>query len=120
MWWIGVLIVAPLWGMVSTQLFLQAWLAFINGIICIVGFFAGRVGRKATALGIGVGLGMAIFFSLLLREVSGYCLTFYTLDIAPARIRFIGFSLHSQLYICSPKFQAVLRNHGESRWLQAL
>ena len=65
--WIGLLIVAPLWGMISTQLFLQAWLAFINGIISIVGFFAGRVDRKTTALGIGVGLGSAFLFYLLLR-----------------------------------------------------
>jgi hypothetical protein len=65
--WIGVIIVAPLWGMVSTQLFLQAWLAFINGIISIIGFLAGRVHRKISALGIGAGLGSAILFSLLLH-----------------------------------------------------
>ena len=65
--WIGIFIVSPLWGMISAQLLLQAWLAFTNGIISIVGFFAGRVNRKTTALGIGVGIGSVILFALLLR-----------------------------------------------------
>lgn len=65
--WIGVLIVAPMWGMVSTQLFLQSWLFLINGFINIIGFIAGRVQRKITALGIAMGLGSALLFSILLR-----------------------------------------------------
>lgn len=67
MWWRGVLFVAPLWSMISAQLFLQAWLAFANAIISGIGFATGRVERKKTALGIGVGLLSRLLFSLLLR-----------------------------------------------------
>jgi len=67
MWWISVLIVSPIWGIVSTKLFLQAWLGCINGIISIIGFLAGRVDRTITLIGIGTGFGLAILFSLLLR-----------------------------------------------------
>jgi hypothetical protein len=60
MWWIGILIVSPMWGMTSTQLFLQGWLAFLSAIIGTVGFVAGRVHRKTTALMMGTGIGMSI------------------------------------------------------------
>jgi len=63
MWWIGVIVIAPLWGMLSTQLFFQAWLSFINGIINIIGFFVGRVERKTTALGFVVCIGSFALFN---------------------------------------------------------
>ncbi len=63
MLWIGTLVIAPLWGILSTQLLLQAWLSFINGIINIIAFFAGRVDRKSTALGFGVCIGSCALFN---------------------------------------------------------
>lgn len=72
MHWVGVIIVAPMWGIISTQLFLQIWLALINAIINFVGFIAGRVDRKKTGLGFAMGIGSGIIFSLLLH--SGYWL----------------------------------------------
>ena len=63
---IGIIIVAPLWGMISTQLFLQSWLAFIGIIINIIGIFRGKVLRKTTFLGLGVALVQVILFSGLL------------------------------------------------------
>jgi len=72
MHWIGIIIVAPIWGMVSTQLFLQIWLALINAVISLAGLIAGRVNRKKTGIGFAMGIGSSIIFSLLLH--SGYWL----------------------------------------------
>lgn len=68
--WLGVLIVSPLWGAVSTQLFLQAWLAAINLVITFIGFLVGRVKRSNTALGMGVALVHGLIFSGLLHAGS--------------------------------------------------
>ena len=66
MWWISILIVSPIWGMVSAQLFLQAGLGIITTIAGIIGFITGRVERKLTALMIGGGLALFILWSILL------------------------------------------------------
>lgn len=70
--WIGLLIVSPLWGMISAQLFLQAWLALSQLIIAAAGFVRGRVPRSETAMGMGVYLLQTFLWSLLLS--GGYWL----------------------------------------------
>jgi hypothetical protein len=65
--WIGLLVVAPVWGMLSTLLFLQAWLAVVNFCISLLGFARGRVPRVQGLLGMGAGLFGVLVFSLLLR-----------------------------------------------------
>lgn len=72
MQWIGLLIVSPLWGAISAQLLLQAWLAVCQMIISAVGFVRGRVPRSDTAMGMGVSLVQAVLWSLLLS--GGYWL----------------------------------------------
>ena len=76
---LGVLVVAPLWGAISAQLFLQAWLALSNLIIHLIGFVKGEVERKVNLLGAGASLmQMALFSALLyggqylLTEVFGF------------------------------------------------
>ena len=64
--WIGILLVSPLWGGTSTQLFIQAWLFTANVFISLAGFVKGAVSRKTTALMMGVALAGAILHSLLL------------------------------------------------------
>lgn len=64
--WIGVLLVSPLWGTVSTQLFLKALLAVANFFINLLGFVKGAVPRVTTAAAMGVTLVRAIKFFLLL------------------------------------------------------
>jgi hypothetical protein len=75
--WIGILIVSPFWGMISTQLFLQSWLSFINSIFCIIGLIRGKTSRKDTLLGLAASIIGIIIMSGLLR------LGFYILDILP-------------------------------------
>lgn len=71
---IGVVIVSPAWGILSTQLFLQSWLAFINAIIISIGIIRGKVSRKNNLLGLGVAtLQMILFFVLLI--LGDYLLT---------------------------------------------
>ncbi|MHB8413290.1 MAG: hypothetical protein ACYDDI_15280 [Candidatus Acidiferrales bacterium] len=64
--WLGILLISPVWGAVSTQLFLQGWLAFIGVFIGLIGFVKGSVPRKDTALLMGVAAFQVVLFSLLL------------------------------------------------------
>lgn len=64
--WLGILLVAPFWGMISTQLFLQFWLSFANLIITAVGFVKGAAPRKDNALGMGIHIASVILFGCLL------------------------------------------------------
>lgn len=75
--WIGILIISPLWGIISTQLFVQAWLAVASLVIYFLGFVRGSVSRKDTLLMMGVALLSMILFSLLLGA------GFWVLDLLP-------------------------------------
>ena len=65
--WLGILLISPLWGALSTQLFIQAWMGVANFFIGFVGFVKGAVPRKDAALAMGVALFSVVLFSLLLR-----------------------------------------------------
>ena len=67
MLWLGILVVSPIWGIVSTTLFLQIWLALANAVIELIGFVKGTVSRKSTSLALGVSVAAAVVFSLLLQ-----------------------------------------------------
>ncbi|MGH8542110.1 MAG: hypothetical protein ACREX3_00345 [Gammaproteobacteria bacterium] len=67
MFWIGVLIISPLWGLVSTQLFLQACLSFASLVLSAVGLVRGRVPRRDTLMQIGVNVFSILLWSGLLR-----------------------------------------------------
>jgi len=64
---LGVIVVSPLWGIISTTLFLQSWLAFIGIIIWIIGIIRGKVERKTAFLGLGMAVGLGVLWSGLLR-----------------------------------------------------
>lgn len=64
--WVGIILVAPLWGILSAQLFLQSWLAVANMFIALAGFVGGAVRRKTTAMMMGVAVAQVVLFSLLL------------------------------------------------------
>jgi len=70
----GAAIVSPMWGIVSTQLFLQSWLAFINAVTNLIGTVRGKVGRKQCLLGAGVCLAQMLLYTGLLY-LGGYLLT---------------------------------------------
>jgi hypothetical protein len=63
---IGITIVSPFWGVISTQLFLQSWLAFIGAIMSIIGIIMGKVERQKTFMGLGVSVVQMLLFSGLL------------------------------------------------------
>ena len=65
--WLGVLLVSPAWGWLSTQLLLQSWLSVV-GIACgLVGLGQGRVPRLQNFMAVGVGVFSVTLWSLLLR-----------------------------------------------------
>jgi len=97
---IGVIIISPIWGIVSTQLFLQSWLAFINAIIDIIGIVRGKVARKNNLLGLGVAILQVLLFSVLLSL--GYYLLTKVFSFGYTRIENIIywiFAVISLLYI---------------------
>lgn len=65
--WLGALLVSPLWGSLSAQLFLQSWLAFANFFIALLGFVKGGLPRRDAALLMGVSLFSCALFSSILR-----------------------------------------------------
>ena len=46
--WVGILLISPVWGSLSTRLFLQSWLAAVNFFIYFLGFVRGAVQEKTT------------------------------------------------------------------------
>lgn len=64
--WLGVLLVSPLWGPLSTQFFIQAWLGVAQFVIHSIGFVKGAVPRKDNALYMGVAIFNVVLFSILL------------------------------------------------------
>lgn len=65
--WVGVLLVSPVWGWVSTQVFLQGWLSVV-GVACgLAGLVRGRVPRSQNLMSIGVGMFSVVLWSGLLR-----------------------------------------------------
>jgi hypothetical protein len=64
--WIGILFVAPIWGVFSTKFFIQSWIFAISLLIFLWGFIKNKVSRKVTAIGIASSLCFAALFSILL------------------------------------------------------
>lgn len=64
--WLGILLISPIWGLLSTQLFIQAWLSVMIFIFSLVGFVKGTVPRKTTAIGMGAALSTVIAFTFIL------------------------------------------------------
>lgn len=67
MFWIGVLIISPIWGAVSTQLFLQAWLATAGIVVSLIGVVRGAVPRRDTLMQLGIAVFQLLLWSMLLR-----------------------------------------------------
>jgi hypothetical protein len=65
--WIGAFVVSPCWGWSSTQLFLQAWLAYADLFIAIVSLARGRMTRSRATGAIFAALASGVVCSVLLR-----------------------------------------------------
>mgnify|MGYP000402622816 CR=1 FL=1 len=68
--WIGILVVSPLWGMISTQMFVQSWLGVVLAGIGIIGAVAGRRPRQDCAILVAIGLAQALIFSTIIIGVN--------------------------------------------------
>jgi len=95
--------------MISTQFFLQSWLALINFAINVVGIFKGQVERKVNFIGMGVALVQMALFSALLRggqyllaEVLGFGYT------TSENVVYWIFAVASILYM-APQFPAKIQ-----------
>jgi uncharacterized membrane protein YeaQ/YmgE (transglycosylase-associated protein family) len=64
--WLGVLLVSPLWGIISSQFFFRWLLAFASFLISLVGFLRGSVPRKVNAIGMGAGLAHMVVAAIVL------------------------------------------------------
>jgi hypothetical protein len=67
MYWLGLLIVAPVWAMLSAQLLLMGILAFANFVIAIVGLCKKAVSLRVAAAALtAASLSAILYFSLLI------------------------------------------------------
>ena len=66
MYWLHILVIAPLWGMISAQLFLQGALAGLNFLIAVVGLLKRKVPFDVIAAALAVSLFSAVLFVSLL------------------------------------------------------
>ena len=108
--WIGVILVSPFWGLISTQLFLQAWLAFFGGLMSTLGLVRGRVPRKDTSLQIGVAIFSVVLWTALMRL--GFWLIVDVLQFGASdaeNVVYWIFAAFSALYML-PQFPRKLRN----------
>lgn len=64
--WLGILLISPVWGYLSTRCFIQAWVGVALFFIHLVGFFKGAVPRNDNALYMSVAIFTVVLFSLLL------------------------------------------------------
>lgn len=63
---LDLLVIAPFWGMLSAQLFLQGTLGSINLVIALIGFVKGNAPLEARLAAIAAFFGMAaIYYALL-------------------------------------------------------
>jgi hypothetical protein len=82
--WLGMLLISPVWGYLSTRCFIQASLGVAQLFIHLVGFFRGVVLRNDNALYMGIALFNVLFFSLLL--VGGFWLLTVILPFGQTQI----------------------------------
>jgi hypothetical protein len=63
---LGIVVVAPIWGMVSARLFLQACAAASSFVVAAIGFVWGRVRRSNTIIMMAVSIFAFSLFATLL------------------------------------------------------
>lgn len=114
--WIGILIVSPLWGGISTQLFIQAWLAVAHFFISVVGFIKGDVSRKTTGLMIGAAVAGIVVHSLLL--VVGFWFLTEVLPFGKTRTENIVYWVFAALF--APYMLAQIPSKIRKSWRNAM
>jgi len=65
--WLGLLVIAPLWGFVSAQLLLQGWLAFAQLAIALIALARGKMATSQAAHAIAAPLALGLVASVVLR-----------------------------------------------------
>jgi hypothetical protein len=65
-WLVSILLVAPVWGIISAKLFLQIFLAGIGLLIRLLGLVRGAVSWKTNLLSIGVSILSVVIYGYIL------------------------------------------------------
>ena len=89
MTWIGLLLIAPLWGPVSTVMFFNGWLSFLGILACLIGLFAGRVPRRMVLSHLFNHVTRVFFFGLIL--LVGFMLLFKVLPFGRTQGEMIAY-----------------------------
>ena len=88
---VGIVIISPAWGVMSTWLFLQSWLSLIGAFLGIIGLIRGKVERKVLFASIGLHILTLIACSALLSL--GYYLFSYVFQFGYSKIENIVYWL---------------------------
>lgn len=77
MTWVGLFLIAPMWGPVSTIMFYHGWLSFLGILACMVGLAGSGVSRRVVIAHLFNHVTRVLFFGLVL--VVGFMLLFKVL-----------------------------------------
>lgn len=89
MYWLGLTIVAPAWGGVSTFLFYWGWLSFLGVVACLIGLVRGRLPRPVILQHLFNQFTRLVFFGLLL--LIGFATLFMVLPFGRTQSEMIAY-----------------------------
>lgn len=98
----GIIVVGPLWGLISTQLFFQTGEEFIKGCIYLMGLFKGKVSSKKLLVRMVAAFVTSIGCAILL--VFGFwliCVRYPHLRTPAQNVLYLAFALFGTVYVVS-------------------
>jgi hypothetical protein len=98
----GIIVVGPLWGLISAQLFFQTGEEFIKAVIYLFGFLRHKVKGRTMLLRMTVAFATSILCAILL--VGGFwliCVRYPTLRTPAQNVLYIAFAVLGTVYVVS-------------------
>lgn len=98
----GIIVVGPLWGLISAQLFFQTGEEFIKAVIYLMGIFKHKVATKKLVVRMVIALASSLLCAILL--VFGFwviCVRYPSLRTPAQNVLYLAFALLGTVYIVS-------------------
>ena len=98
----GIIVVGPLWGLISAQLFFQTGEEFIKAVIYLIGLFKGKVAAKKLLVRMVAALVASLLCAILL--VFGFwliCVRYPHLRTSAQNVLYLAFAVLATVYIVS-------------------
>ncbi len=111
---LGLLIVAPLWGLLSPKLFVKSWIGFLGVLACCIGLKRGKVTLRSFAYHLLNNITEMVFGAALL--VTGFYLLYFFMPFGRTGSEVLVYWIFStvQLFFVIPTLSARI----ETIWAQ--